>query len=418
MYPKLTLLFSAFLFSCSGPSDRTSAETAYALLKNPGSFFWYSNDQAVGDSALQHLPGGVISPLQKQGNYHFKIAGNYTSPEIQIYPLSVSGNSMRVSSQGETVVLKKTGEGVWEGDWIGSDQAEIRRCVLLSDGSRRAAVPQGAWITGSGNHEASVALEIIVLSQTAYQTQTEQAALRQAIQSEFAKIYGPAGISLSGVKIIPGSQHPKYGNSFSQGSAFQLVREDWALEYKTPTGTQTMDFDELSKGFSGADAAHIQIALVDSVKGALNVIGLSPFHGQSVLEGSASTIELSGYYRAGSNLKKSQATEIASTLAHEFGHFLGLRHTTVHLENRTDLSIVEDALMDTPYSRLCSSAQAVHSGAMGSAWQIAQESISSSLCPDVSNLMFPFVDQSQAQETLSETQKTIVFKNLSLLPRE
>lgn len=158
VYPKLTLLFSAFLFSCSGPSDRTSAETAYALLKNPGSFFWYSNDQAVGDSALQHLPGGVISPLQKQGNYHFKIAGNYTSPEIQIYPLSVSGNSMRVSSQGETVVLKKTGEGVWEGDWIGSDQAEIRRCVLLSDGSRRAAVPQGAWITGSGNHEASVAL--------------------------------------------------------------------------------------------------------------------------------------------------------------------------------------------------------------------------------------------------------------------
>lgn len=410
-------LGAILLLSCTGPSDSNPASKAFALLKNPGNFFWYPNDQAVGDSVLGHLPSGVIVPLQAQGQYHFVVRGTYSAPEIQIYPLVVSGENMRVSSQGETIVLKQTAEGVWEGDWIGSAQAEMRRCVLLSDGGHRASAPLSVQLGGQGSHGLGISLQVVALSKS-YKAQSSRDSLSSAIQSQLQKIYGPAGLVLEAVEVIDGSMHPKYGSLFAQGSAFRLDKDLWTLKFSSPAGEQSLKFDEISSGYSGADAQKLQIALVDSVEGALSVIGLSPYFGQSLIAGSASSIELSGYYRAGGALKRSTPSEIATTLAHEFGHFLGLRHTTVHLENRIDLSIVEDGLADTPYSAMCSLAGKVLSGSKGVAWQVAGVAVSQNLCPDRAYLMFPFVDPSIQQESLSASEAAIAMKNLSLFPRE
>lgn len=90
---------------------------------------------------------------------------------------------------------------------------------------------------------------------------------------------------------------------------------------------------------------------------------------------------------------------VAQIMAHELGHYLGLRHTTETLHNGTDEASVffknmvdtQDPLDDTP---VCSNVQFQGFG-----------------CPDAGNLMFPAVGGSTADIEISEQQAQVLRLN-------
>ena len=134
------------------------------------------------------------------------------------------------------------------------------------------------------------------------------------------------------------------------------------------------------------------------------------------------------------SLVPNSPVQIAYTMAHEVGHFLGLRHTTATWEDRKtffDYSMHDDGLSDTPFDYLCEAGTAGTSfsaSLTGTAETRVREALlrpdlvefsaSPERCPDRNNLMFPYIpeDSAAADVELSPSQGLLMRTNLRLLP--
>ena len=124
----------------------------------------------------------------------------------------------------------------------------------------------------------------------------------------------------------------------------------------------------------------------------------------------------------------SSVTRAAITVAHELGHFFGLRHTvsTQHdLLQDDDESNIEDGFTDTKFCVL-DTAKAIAKASAAPTWvkkggpvyclRMADNSCNAQVC-DLRNLMYPIDCNSQGQTVLSSQQATFLKKNLATFRR-
>jgi hypothetical protein len=413
----LSLLFSSCFFDTT--SERSEAQKAYALLNNAQlEHSLYANDLAIGDSVVQRASKGWMLYQHKGATYTLTWTGEAPGPQFHIYP--ISGTSILTS--GQTLEMTQTSPGVWKAAWT-AQKSDLFVGLISNQNQRAVTVSENLRLEAQGTNPPVLNLHLVFFSKQ--WTPSQQQELQAAIDAEFAKLYGPYGITVQVAAMSNAGTHPTQGNKWSQGTTFLLEPNNWNLVQRQGGQSQISDMDLISEGWNTVDPSLLEIAVVDSVQGNGSVIGISPFNGLSLIKGMASTVVLSTYINLGKQVQRTTNSGMATTLAHELGHFLGLRHTTIQGESTLDLSIVEDGLMDTPFSPDCRvqgfSTGLIFSRILPVASPNFRNWVQAALdanCPDQTNLLFPVTDGVTVQDELSPMQAQILKANLSVLPRQ
>ncbi|MFT6398818.1 MAG: hypothetical protein ACJAYU_003580, partial [Bradymonadia bacterium] len=178
----------------------------------------------------------------------------------------------------------------------------------------------------------------------------------------FERIYGNAGITMDSLRLFDASQATadRYGIIRDLNEIFQLATE---AGDPGPTLEERLSIDVfLINGFSVPQAPGL-------LGVSLGIPGVPGLHGTS-----GSALVFTAEYLGGN------AAQVGQTMAHEVGHFNGLRHTSEHGGTEWD------PITDT---QECSNPDR------------------GTLCPDAGNLMFPF-SLGNNQETMSANQGAVL----------
>jgi hypothetical protein len=410
LYLPLCFSLSLLLSSCGfEETNTTPSEKAYSKLSTNVRFYAYPNDANPGDSVLSQLPYGVLGNIQPLGEYEIEIAGSLSQPQLHIYGLD--GTSIQRS--GQTIEFTQTSPNIWKASWTAPTTTSRQNVLLLTDGTNRSSKPTSWKWTGQGKNALKLGLQLVLFGK-AQSNPNFADSLAQALKTGIQSLWAGSGITVDTILLLNANQHPKYGSLWPNAPTVTLDPVAWQLRWGT--AQDSLNLNNISEGMPSTQQRLLQLAVVDYIEASQAIIGVSPFHGVSLGQGQGSTAAVGYYAKSGSKLTPNPPSEIANTLAHELGHFLGLRHTTVHFDQRTDQSILEDGLTDTPYNPACALATAQTIGSLQNAWTKLSAAVTGT-CPDKTNLMFPFqLSSGTTQNVLSATQLSTLSHNLSLLP--
>ena len=410
----------------------------YALVKSTAAgltrtYVLLPNDSLPGDSVLNHLGSGVKIWTQPGGEYLLEVETDAEEMELNRFEMPENGRirtSARVTAgecDGERCAFSFSG-GTAQAFWL---------AALSVDGGRNGATGiRSVRFGGEGTNSARLPVTILFLGRlTGLPSDSARAEFAENLVARMNGHYAGTGVEVSLRGWRRGSGHPvaAYAKTLSDTATFFFDDSSWKFFWNAG-GTRELHGDALSEGWSDEDGAALEIAVVEAIDD-VGIVGISPLPGIS-LEAGRSSVAVVGVQAMMSNgsLVPNSREQIAYTMAHEVGHFLGLRHTTATWEDRKtffDYSMHDDGLSDTPFDYLCEAGTAGTSfsaSLTGTAETRVREALlrpdlvefsaSPERCPDRNNLMFPYIpeDSAAADVELSPSQGLLMRTNLRLLP--
>ncbi|MBP5350826.1 MAG: hypothetical protein J6Y56_02580 [Fibrobacterales bacterium] len=437
-------MFSGFvslsLLGCTETSG-PSGPNRYALVEKTASnvsrstYRLQPNDSLPGDSVLNHLGSGVMMWTQPGGDYLLEVETDAEEMELDRFEL-LAGNRIRTSP--------RITDGVCDGErctfaFSGGNELSFWLAALAVDGGRKGATGiRSVRFGGEGTNSARLPVTILFLGElTGLPSDSARGAFAENLVAEMGALYASAGVEVELRGWSRGSGHPvaSYAAALSDTATFWFDVDSWTVFWNA-RGYRELDADELSRGWPSDGGEALEIVVVEAID-ELGCIGISPLPGVTLGFGTGAVAVVGAQAKASNrSLVPNTPEQIALTMAHEVGHFLGLRHTTATWDDRLtflDDSMHDDGLSDTPFDYLCDAgiAAAPAEGAVrtGTArFRLLPKSYEKSLradilglpasdnCPDRNNLMFPYTSSSADNIELSPSQGLLMRTNLRLLP--
>jgi hypothetical protein len=237
-------------------------------------------------------------------------------------------------------------------------------------------------------------------------TTQDQAAFTDAVMTKVRSLFAQTGttIGYEGFYFTPDqirAQHPDL-----------IAPDDQAIcsagEQVSSTGIQTVSTDDLDRyaqfGFPAGDPsftrAHgIDVFIIHHFTKDGNV-GLSPRPGELTGNGPDTALAASAFLQVPGQLIPRTPDQIATVLAHELGHFLGLQHTTTFDPSPVNPTrAIDDGISDTPACTVLTDTNGDGIVGLGDG------------CQDEGNLMF---FQAGAQTVFSSGQTNVMRALLSI----
>lgn len=219
----------------------------------------------------------------------------------------------------------------------------------------------GVTVVGTGNFARDlVRVNVIVAGKFtglgAYNdlaSNSDRGAFTNAVMTKVQALFAQTGIALS---------YEGFSYTAAQISTNSLIGPDeqaicTGVETRSQTGFDVVDTDGLDAwgayGFSASDPnwdrAHgINVFIIHHFDQD-GTVGLSPRPGVLIGNGRDATLACGAFLQRGGSLTPRTPDDIATVLAHELGHFLGLLHTTTFEPNpQAPTWAVDDGLAGTP----------------------------------------------------------------------
>ncbi len=353
----------------------------------------YVNDIAANDSLNAAILNGVNFFMQPGSNYTLKIKGALPlNTKLHIFKLydrwfERSGSPLEASgSNGDWTFQLSCPYDVPSYFWAVLDHPAMSEAGLAEDVLFKGAGPYPEVRFGVNYH---------FVGQYSNHRQSQLKSLAERMHEGLKNVYESA----TGIVV-------NYGGAVIHGGAAAV------------TVNFPMDYAEAPK-ISGGQQGYINMVFVESIKtegSGLIILGFSPREGTAVNHDPENILLLS---------LSLQESRVINTMAHELGHFFGLRHTVAteqDLNNEKDWSNTEDGFSDTEFCQLGSiSALSKLKGHSSSNYciRVAAPAKTYASCNQNAkrNLMFPMEDRTLAQNQLSDQQVEFIKSNLSVLKR-
>jgi len=390
----------------------------------------YVNDPALNDSLITAMArptadsGGVVFVLQPGQMYHLRLATTTTGDQISLYGytstlLSLGNVSPMISSNGDTEIFTLQSE---------QPQATFFAGILQAPDSTNAwerisnvsLVSLNAVPTSD-----TIRVNLIIVGEFTYNGQSvpglsdsaQKVSFANAFLTELGTIYqGANGLGFSNPITFIGSYSIAAPDSAAAVVAF-------GPNYVPLSGARV------------ANAANIYLVYSISYAGlpaSESILGFSPREVVDMSTDEDSRIVLNADAAAsdaGATTILQGVPALATTTAHELGHFFGLRHPTATLIDRAndnDQSNFYDGLGDTPQCSDLTKTGAEH--IVTTAYNkrayclfTATAGCPSDCAPDnFDNLMFAYScansqSAAQAQRQVTPDQQALFVRNLALL---
>ena len=438
MYSKLLILMMTLLIISSCQTDSPADSRGNLLPKNASGQIEilnqaYPNDVGVGDSLKSNLNRGFSITLQPQGKYTLKLQATESAPQPEVNLFTVSDS--KISIFPTIISGAKNTSNQWVFD-IQNKGSAVETYVVVPSLVGGASYPKNMLtnleFSSVGTYAAPLKINYIFLGVSAKFPQgtprSSYLNFANQIHQRLRAIYKNTGIPIDTFEVLTSVD---LGSTFTS-SQNQIVAFDptqWTVNWLG----QSLSADLVNLGMTGSRLNALDVVIVDHISSA-GYVGISPFYGRSLMGGSGSTLAMSLYVTGanGNNVSANSESEIGSTLAHEMGHFFGLRHTTASDNDRemmNDWGIKEDQLSDTPFGSNCEKSgyiaqipinfstkgifrfklvENIHPPALLAA--------NTPNCPDITNLLFPILVPSQVQESISPMQASLLLQTFKILP--
>lgn len=397
-------------------ADSTSFSRIYTI---------YPNDKAPNDSAAKLLSSGILMRTQPGGQYQLTVGMDplvaQKQPVLKLF-------TTRDLSQSSFVVDKLVGKIESENTQSPFTfrftntllyQNDLAIMITDDDDQRYPEIIESLSLSGSGDYVGDFFMNIIMTGKLpGCTTKLQQDSLAKIIFDETALIYNQIdGLNLTHYNILHAEENPAHGSLFP-------VDQPYTYEILSTDLDKTSEPDLLSQWnepeINGVDIVVLSLINDD------NYLGLSPVYGNTLKAGNRSTVQIAVTAKSGSKIDTMSYDLVANTVAHEMGHFLGLRHTTstnLDLLWGRDYSNVEDGFEDTPNCLLgksnlaklsCTFDQGRAARKIRQAQPLGKTQANS--CADRFNLMFPEPVDGVLQNLLSVGQLDMILQNLTLYP--
>lgn len=386
----------------------------------------YPNDANHGDSVLVQFERGIF--IETRPGVNFALVIEYSGDDIPELNLFNTENNLEL-----TIVEGQISGNRIQYEWEQPSGEAISYVASLSSGDEAL---QGdlsfVEYTGVGGTAKPLGINVHFLGlDERYPTVESRESIAQNIVSEMSEIYGAGGVSMGEVEILTGAEHPLYGTLLKDASdlSFNPHPVLWEVEFN---GSQSLSLDSLSGGLDASMSNNLDIVIVPSIQG-IGYVGIAPFFGRTLGSGYSSVAVVGASTQVNSiRFEENSDSLMANTLAHEIGHFLGLRHTTStssDIQVNGDRSILEDGLASTPFDESCQSGlgKRIASGVGGcqtlwvrnphhqAQYRVSKLTTSNQSCGDADNLMFPVVVSGVEQRGFTSEQGDLVQQTLSVL---
>lgn len=411
---------------CSEPSDSERDGDRYAIiaptLNNPEAVLYtvHANDSMPGDSTRLRWSSGVLLSTQPGAEYTLDLA---VPEEVELNLFEYDGNRVRrnpliysgACSRAECQISFTGREGGMQW-WI----------AALSDSRLRGIAPDHFQLDGFRRGNNTLPIHVVFIGKlTTLPDSSDKAGFAERLIRQMEEIYASA-------KVTPVSSGLRTASRVSDTVVALFDPEAWEVIGENPrTGSLERHYlDLFAVPPDSGEAKGLTIAVVETIDRE-GYIGIAPLFGLN-LGGGLSSVALIGIKTREQGGESTENSEeiLFETIAHEVGHFLGLRHTTATAEDRRvmyDYSVAEDGLSDTPFSWECGWAL----GGVGGSYavgttrtatpfryeaRIRSGAAASDLrCPDVDNLMFPLAVDGVEQIELTPSQGKLMRAHLHLL---
>lgn len=186
-------------------------------------------------------------------------------------------------------------------------------------------------------------------------TTADQAAFTDAVMAKVQQLYAQTNITITYEGFYYSADQVRARDAGLIGSDDQAVCS--AGESMTSTGFQKVATDGLNRygafGFAASDPVYARAHAIDVffVNHFTNdgTVGLSPRPGQMTGNGEDTALVCAGFLQHQGTLFPRTPDQVATVLAHELGHFLGLLHTTTFDPSPSSPTrAIDDGLTDTP----------------------------------------------------------------------
>jgi hypothetical protein len=402
----LVLFFSSCLFD----SDENSKSGPVPTFDNTSVYQLYPNDAAPNDSARNYLKSGVLLSTQPGGDYVLEVRTqdpDAGTPYLRLYKTErINFRSFKLAGFEQEIEPDLQTDGTYHLNFSPKSNKQMDYAVILSDGNGNhfSRALSSMHFSGTGQYGTQFGVNIILAGEhPRFNSEIVLDSLINDIHQVFNRVYAETPIALSQVRILKAHENPYHGGN-------------WPADQVIIYNPEAPAPDELASWGDPQIESFLDIVVVSMIDGE-GFLGLSPVYGYNLTKGIKSTVIVGTHYQNGFTTSEVSNRELANTITHEMGHFLGLRHTTstaYDLYLGGDYSNIEDGLSDTDmcldpnYSELLvSSMLALRRMALAKTTH----------CDDITNLMYSDAIPGVPQFDLSEGQINIVHKNLSLYPR-
>ncbi len=360
----------------------------------------YANDAALNDSLTPALvQSGVRFVLQPAKNYALTFLANEKNDQLAVFYYDDGGNLRKYQNYGVTI------QGTQEIFYLKSDLSKPRFFVaqlLPPDGELAAQRLQSVKLVSLGTASPnSLKIKLIFVGKLqGMATDVAKTNFANSFFKEIDAIFSPHGLSVEGLQEIVDPQGPTRVVPFSS-------------RFTPLDGTRS--------------PGYVHFYLVDSIAPPPNsdpggyILGFSPREAMDLSSQPESRVVLGNRYI--------NISSLATTAAHELGHFFGLRHPTatdIDMDFDKDFSNYDDGLASTS---LCDGLAKKGRGQGSSLNKVKIQGpgglsyclrIASTTCPtfcDLDNLMFAYdcSNRSNSQRQLTQDQISLWKKNLGVM---